>query len=112
VFIGSAIGSESFGIVLVEAMAAGLPVVVSDIAGYREVVRPDVEGLLVPPSDPDALAAGVRRVLGDEALAFRLAEAGRQRALLYSWDTIAARIDDIYYETVNPTPQGLAVVAS
>ena len=112
VFIGSAIGSESFGIVLVEAMAAGLPVVVSDIAGYREVVRPDVEGLLVPPSDPDALAAGVRRVLGDEALAVRLAEAGRQRALMYSWDTIAARIDDIYYETVNPTPQDLAVVAS
>jgi phosphatidylinositol alpha-mannosyltransferase len=100
VFIGPARGGESFGIVLVEAMAAGLPVVASDIPGYREVVRKGVDGLLVPPSDPVALAAAVREVLDDDALARRLADAGRERARSYSWDVVAARLEELYAEAL------------
>ena len=109
VFIGSALGSESFGIVLVEAMAAGLPVVVSDIAGYREVVHEGIEGLLVPPSDPEALAAALTRVLDDASLAARLGAAGEERACDFSWDTVAAQIEESYHDAVSP--RSVALVA-
>ena len=77
VYVGPALGGESFGMVLVEAMAAGLPVVASAIEGYREVVRDGVDGLLVPPRDPVALSDAVARILDDEVLAARLRAAGR-----------------------------------
>jgi phosphatidylinositol alpha-mannosyltransferase len=96
VFVAPALGQESFGVVLVEAMAAGVPVVASDIAGYREVVRDGVDGLLVPPGDAAALAAAVRRVLGDPALAGRLREAGRARAATYSWERVSDQVEAIY----------------
>jgi phosphatidylinositol alpha-mannosyltransferase len=96
VFAGPARGGESFGIVLVEAMAAGLPVVASDIPGYREVVRNGMEGLLVPPSDPVALAAALREVLDDPSVARRLGDAGRERARTYSWDNVAAQLEALY----------------
>jgi phosphatidylinositol alpha-mannosyltransferase len=96
VFLGPATGRESFGIVLVEAMAAGLPVVASDIPGYREVVRDEIDGLLVPPGDPVALAAGVRRVLADPALAERLRASARARADRYRWETVAAQVEAAY----------------
>ncbi len=96
VFIAPAVGQESFGVVLIEAMAAGVPVVASDIPGYREVVRDGIDGLLVPPRDPNALAAAVRRVLDEPALASALARAGRERAGAYSWDVVAPRIEAIY----------------
>jgi phosphatidylinositol alpha-mannosyltransferase len=100
VFVAPAIGQESFGIALVEAMAAGLPVVASDIAGYREVVRADVEGLLVPPGDASALAGEVSRVLSDDALAGRLRHAGRERAEGFRWDAIAERIETAYRDAL------------
>jgi phosphatidylinositol alpha-mannosyltransferase len=100
VFVGPARGGESFGIVLVEAMAAGLPVIGSDIPGYREVARNGVEGLLVPPSDPVALAAALRDVLEDADLAQRLGAAGRERARNYSWDVVAARLEELYDEAL------------
>lgn len=96
VFVAPATGQESFGYVLVEAMASGLPVVASDIAGYREVVRGGVEGLLVPPNDPDALASAVGDVLSDPALAARLAEAGRVRAAAFGWDRVVPRLEAVY----------------
>lgn len=101
VFCAPSTGRESFGIVLVEAMAAGLPVIASDIPGYREVVRDDVEGILVPPRDPEALARSLGRVLDDADLAKRLGEAGRQRAQRYSWDTVAGEIEEIYREVTS-----------
>jgi phosphatidylinositol alpha-mannosyltransferase len=95
-FLAAATGQESFGIVLVEAMAAGLPVVCTDIPGYREVVRDGEEGLLAPPGDDAALAARLARVLRDADLARRLGEAGRRRASSYAWDGVAARLEELY----------------
>jgi phosphatidylinositol alpha-mannosyltransferase len=96
VFVAPAIGGESFGYILVEAMAAGLPVVASAIPGYDEVVRDGVEGLLVTPSDPRAFAGAIERILTDRDLAKRLGEAGRERALVFGWDRVAAEIEEIY----------------
>jgi phosphatidylinositol alpha-mannosyltransferase len=98
VFCAPATGRESFGIVLVEAMAAGLPVVASDIPGYREVVRDGVEGILVTPRNPDVLAAAVGRLLDDPGTAKRLGAAGRERAHRFSWDVVAGEVEDLYRE--------------
>jgi phosphatidylinositol alpha-mannosyltransferase len=100
-FVAPAVGQESFGIVLVEAMAAGLPVAASDIPGYREVVRDGVDGLLVPPNDPDALAAALRRILLEPGLASSLAASGRERARSYSWEVVVPRLEAIYRRVVN-----------
>jgi phosphatidylinositol alpha-mannosyltransferase len=100
VFVSPAIGQESFGVSLVEAMAAGLPVVASDIAGYREVVRAGVDGLLVRPGDPVALAEEVRRVLKDRGLAERLRQAGRARADGFRWDVVTEQIEGAYWDAV------------
>jgi phosphatidylinositol alpha-mannosyltransferase len=102
IFVSPATGSESFGIVLVEAMAAGLPLVASDIAGYREVARQESEGLLVQPSDPTALAAGVRRILDDPALAQRLGENGFRRSRSFAWDRIIDRLEVVYDGLLEP----------
>jgi phosphatidyl-myo-inositol alpha-mannosyltransferase len=96
VYVGPAIGGESFGVVLVEAMAAGLPVVASDVPGYDEVVRDGVDGLLVPPGDADALADALGRVLDDPAMARRLGETGRARAATFDWSAIVERIEALY----------------
>ncbi len=96
VFVASASGKESFGLALVEAMAAGLPIVASDIRGYRDVVRHGVEGLLVPPGDAAALSVALRRVLTDPALAAALASGGRARAEGYAWDVVVPQLEAIY----------------
>jgi phosphatidylinositol alpha-mannosyltransferase len=96
IFVSPATGSESFGIVLVEAMAAGLPLVASDIAGYREVARHEREGLLVRPSDPEALAAGVNRLLDNPGLAASLGANGETRARMFAWDSIIDRLEGVY----------------
>jgi phosphatidylinositol alpha-mannosyltransferase len=96
VFASPAVGQESFGIALVEAMAAGLPVVATDIPGYREVVSDGVEGLLVPPRDPEALAAGLVWVLKDPERAKRLGDAGRERARTFDWPVVVDRLEELY----------------
>jgi phosphatidylinositol alpha-mannosyltransferase len=100
VFLSPALGQESFGMVLVEAMAAGLPVVASDIPGYREVVRDGREGLLVPPGEAEGVAAAVERVLGDRSLAVRLGAAGRERAERYRWERVVQDVEEAYREAV------------
>jgi phosphatidyl-myo-inositol alpha-mannosyltransferase len=95
-YLGPAAGGESFGVVLVEAMAAGLPVVASDIPGYQEVVDDGVEGFLVPAGDPARLAEAALRVLEDPELATRLGEAGRRRAAQFDWEVVAAHLESIY----------------
>jgi phosphatidyl-myo-inositol alpha-mannosyltransferase len=103
VFVSPATGQESFGIVLVEAMAAGVPVVASDIEGYREVVHDGVDGLLVPPNDPNALAAAIRRVLSEPELAAALKAAGRSRAQAFSWQAVAPRLEAVYDRVLSAT---------
>jgi phosphatidylinositol alpha-mannosyltransferase len=92
----AATGQESFGLVLVEAMAAGVPVVATDIAGYREVATDEVNALLVPPGRPDLLAAALQRILTDPSLAARLADGGRTRARSFDWAEVAGRLEDVY----------------
>lgn len=96
VFVSPALGGESFGIVLLEAMAAGLPVVASAIPGYRSVVRDGIEGRLVPPGDSRALASAVGTVLDNAALREAMADEGRHTVASYDWSVIAQRTRDIY----------------
>jgi phosphatidylinositol alpha-mannosyltransferase len=96
-----AVDGESFGVVLVEAMAAGAAVVASDIDGYRDVARTDAEALLVPPGDADRLAEALRRLLDDEDRRKDLVAAGRARAEEFSMDRLAGRFVDIYERAIS-----------
>jgi phosphatidylinositol alpha-mannosyltransferase len=96
VYVSPATGGESFGIVLLEAMAAGTAIVASDIHGYKGVVRRDREGLLVPPREPKEIAGAVARLLRDDELREAMGAAGRQRAQEFSWERVTAKVDDYY----------------
>jgi len=96
VYVSPATGQESFGIVLLEAMAAGTPIVCSDIHGYKGVVRRGEQALLVPPRDVKALTAALEKILGDPELRARMGEAGRARAPQFSWENIAAKVEEYY----------------
>jgi len=96
VYASPATGGESFGIVLLEAMAAGTPIVCSDIHGYKGVVRRGREGLLVPPREPRELAVAIDSLLGDPARREQMGAAGRARAEEFSWPRVTAKVDDYY----------------
>ena len=95
-FVAPSLHGESFGIVLLEAMAAGTPIVASELPGYANVARPGREGLLVPPGDSEALAGALTRVLTDADTAARLVEAGVRRADELSMDHLAERYLALY----------------
>lgn len=90
---------ESFGIVLIEAMAAGVPIVASDIEGYSQVLTDGREGLLVRPRDDVALAQAVSSILDDTETAASMSEAGLVTATQYSWPRVAEQILDFYAKT-------------
>jgi phosphatidylinositol alpha-mannosyltransferase len=96
VFVSPATGQESFGIVLLEAMAAGVPIVCSDIHGYKGVVRRGEQALLVPPRDSEALAGAIGTLVRDPALRARMGASGRDRAVQFGWPAITAKVDDYY----------------
>ena len=96
VFISPATGGESFGIVLLEAMAAGAPIVASDIHGYKGVVRRGEQGLLVPPRAPKEIAAATARLLADPALRASMSASGRARAEEFSWDRVTTKVEAYY----------------
>lgn len=98
VFVAPSTGNESFGIILLEAMATGKPVVASDIDGYRDVLADGVEGLLVPPRDETALASAIIAILSDKRRAARMGIAGRAKALSYSWQRVADQVESYYYD--------------
>jgi phosphatidylinositol alpha-mannosyltransferase len=96
VFIAPAVGCESFGTVLLEAMASGRPIVAADIEGYREVVRAGVDALLVGPRNADALAHAIGRVLDSPGLAERLRQAARVRVQQFAWDVVTDAVERAY----------------
>lgn len=99
VFCAPSLHGESFGVVLIEAMAAGTPVVASSLPGYQNVATHGLDSLLVEPNDAAALAAALNSALFDRELAERLRAAGEVRAAAFSMESLAHRYVEIY-ETV------------
>jgi len=100
IFVSPALGHESFGIVLAEAMASGRAVVASDIPGYRSVVQPGVNGVVSPPGDVPALAAAIAALVEDPERRAALAQRGRVRALEFAWPHITDRIEAVYRDVL------------
>ena len=98
IYCSPATGRESFGIVLLEAMAAGTPVVASNIDGYAGVITHGKDGLLAAPKDEQALADAIALLLNDKRLRDELGANGRKRAEEFRWDRVAANVLD-YYQT-------------
>ena len=96
IYVSPATGRESFGIVLLEAMSAGAPIICSDIHGYRGVVRRERDGILVEPGNADALAASIRRLIDDPALRTQLSRAGEERAQLFTWERVGQAVEEYY----------------
>jgi len=96
--------SEAFGMSVLEAMAAGLPVVVTRVGGMTDLVRDGETGLVVPPADPEALAAALVRVLSDSDLRAALGRAARRYAERFSWDKVAAGLEGTYRRLVSTFP--------
>ena len=95
IFVAPSTGQESFGIVLVEAMAAGRPVVCSDIDGYRDVASP-LGSRLVPPRDGNALADALQSLCRDGSLRRAMGQHNRADALKYDWSAVAGQIREEY----------------
>ncbi len=98
-FCAPSTGSESQGVVLLEAMASNKPVVASNIDGYRGVIRDGIDGILVAPRNSEALAWAICRLLGDATARQAMGTSGRERAWEFSWPRIASRIVE-YYQTL------------
>jgi phosphatidylinositol alpha-mannosyltransferase len=96
VFCAPSLGGESFGVVLIEAMAAGTAVVASSLDGYRNVATNGIDSILAPPGDVPALAEALEMALGDHQLATRLREAGDRRAEQFAMSALADRYVEIY----------------
>jgi glycosyltransferase involved in cell wall biosynthesis len=86
---------------LFEYMAAGRPIVASDLPAIREVLEHEVNALLVTPGDAAAMARAIERLLADPALASRLAHAALERVPEYSWDRRAERLDALFDEVIS-----------
>ena len=99
-------GGESFGVILLEAMIFGKPVVASRIEGYRELIGESEAGVLVNKEDGAALAEGIERVLGDETGYVRRAEAARRLAGNYTWAETGPRITGLYERTFSESAKG------
>ncbi|GGI07291.1 glycosyltransferase family 4 protein [Egicoccus halophilus] len=95
-YVSPALGGESFGIVLLEAMAAGRPLVASDLPGYRSVARDGVQGRLVTPGAPRELAEAIAALLDNPNLRAAMGAEGRRTVAAYDWPVVASRLRAIY----------------
>jgi phosphatidylinositol alpha-mannosyltransferase len=102
VFCAPALGQESFGVVLLEAMAAGTAIVASEIDGYQNVARAGVDALLVPPGHPEILGSALRLVLDDAGVRERLIASGRGRAQEFSMPKLARHYLELYERALVP----------
>jgi phosphatidyl-myo-inositol alpha-mannosyltransferase len=96
VFFAPATHGESFGIVLLEAMASGVPIIASGIPGYASVLSHEKEGLLVAPRDENALMQAMLSLSGNAELRKAMSASGRTKAEKYSWENIANRVMECY----------------
>jgi phosphatidylinositol alpha-mannosyltransferase len=96
VFCAPAVDRESFGIVLLEAMASGIPVIGTSIPGYLSVLDDGRNSLVVPPRDPASIARAILEIMDDRALAAKLRENGRRCAERFGWDRIVGRLAEVY----------------
>jgi phosphatidylinositol alpha-mannosyltransferase len=104
IFCAPAIGWESFGIILLEAMAMGKPIVASNIDGYASLVTHGVEGLLVPPRDEEMLAQALITLMTSESLRREMGAGGRVKAADYSWERVARRVLNYYVRVLGEPP--------
>jgi phosphatidylinositol alpha-mannosyltransferase len=104
VFCAPSLRGESFGVVLIEAMAAETPIVATELPGYANVARAGQDAELVRPGDPKALAAALVQVLEDPELGEKLVASGRSRAEEFSMDRLADRYVELYTSLVESRP--------
>jgi phosphatidylinositol alpha-mannosyltransferase len=101
------LGGESFGMVLTEAFASSTPVVASNIAGYRDVVRNRIDGVLVPAGDAAELGEELRSLALDPERRARMARAARERAERFAWPNVAREVTEVYEQALEaPAPEG------
>jgi phosphatidylinositol alpha-mannosyltransferase len=106
VFCAPATGGESMGIVLLEAMASGKPIVASNINGYATVVSNEVDGLLTTPRNSEELAWAIEQLLGHEQLRQQFIHAGLRKARDYAWPRVAESVLEFYYELLEKRGKG------
>ncbi len=99
VFCAPNTGHESLGLILLEAMASGVPIVASRIPGFAAVVKDGEHGLLVPPRDSDALCEALKRLLSDAGMREAMGRAAALHARSWSWDEVSSEVLDFYEET-------------
>ena len=99
VFCAPNTGHESLGLILLEAMASGVPIVASRIPGFAAVVKDGEQGLLVPPRDSEALCAALKRMLSDAGMREAMGRLAALHARSWSWDEVSAKVLAFYEET-------------
>jgi phosphatidylinositol alpha-mannosyltransferase len=100
VLCAPSLSGESFGMVLTEAFAAGTPVIASAIAGYSDVVSDGIDGLLVPPGNPQRLAEELQRIHHERERLREMGEAARRSAQRYAWPRVADQVTEVYERAI------------